>query len=107
LEKFAMNPESCKSLWREVLAKAAEDFTSGDRSLKEDAQMWFFSKSEMLGSFFWVCENLEIEPVQFQEILKEIASTKKRKASFSQKMSSLIADSPFEPLLSHTFTRPG
>ena len=45
--------------------------------------------------------------IALSRFLKEIASRRKRKAPFNQKISSLIADSPFEPLLSRTFTRPG
>lgn len=58
-----------KRLWFVVIEQAlkdAEGYGMGDKSygenIREEARVWFLSENQGIGSFFWVCLVLDLNP---------------------------------------------
>ena len=72
-----------KNLALAVLIQALRDFFAAQRSGKnneerswqEDAKEWFFSEREDPGSFYWVCQFLEVHPSRILELLVAYQNT--------------------------------
>ena len=60
--------ESCKRLWIAVLEQAINDLKRG-YSHSHTARTWFQSDREDVGSFFWICGLLGIDPESRKKIL--------------------------------------
>lgn len=67
---FPEQRQGCEALWRAVLTQAIEDygvdpFPPKNLYFAEQAEHWLFRKanrSEVVGSFEWVCETLSCDP---------------------------------------------
>ena len=53
--------ENCRRLWAAVLEQAIDDLGRG-YVYAGQAQAWFQSQNEGVGSFLWVCRMLNIDP---------------------------------------------
>lgn len=75
-DKFQFDPDSARALWAAVLARAVEDYRykgSSKESLahKKDAREWVACSSyKGVGSFYYVCEALDLEPDAVRDRLK-------------------------------------
>lgn|GEM_PF-3086923 len=80
-EAFYPEPEWSpeERLWAAVLRRAAEDlicpiYTTSPVArarAKEEAQRWFKSRAEGIGSFFFTCRALDLDPHYFRTRLKD------------------------------------
>lgn len=52
-------------LWLAVLKQALYDLDSYEH--KQNAQRWFDRKDHRVGSFYWVCEVLLMDPKYFKD----------------------------------------
>jgi hypothetical protein len=51
-----------KRLWQAVLLMTVFDLRNPLSSVREDAQAWLTSDLEEVGSFYWVCDILGLDP---------------------------------------------
>lgn len=51
-----------KDLWASVMLEAIESLSSKRPKQKREAEKWFDSRNQGVGSFLWVCSALEIPP---------------------------------------------
>jgi hypothetical protein len=60
---------SYRRLWAAVLEQAVKDARGGRtyHIITEEAQAWFHSKKEGVGSFIWVCRILDLDPSYVRE----------------------------------------
>jgi len=54
--------EPCKRLWLTVLKGAVHDSQNGDPYQRRKARYWLCSEERGIGSFIWICTNLELAP---------------------------------------------
>lgn len=71
-----LDPDAVRSLWAAVLARAVEDYryqgaTKESLAYRKDARQWASCDSyKGVGSFYYVCQALDLEPEAVLDRLK-------------------------------------
>ncbi len=60
LENKTLESENARHLWAAVMERAILDLQ--DHSTQDDAIAWIVSNRHSIGSFFWVCHQLDLDP---------------------------------------------
>ena len=60
-------PDEAQALWYAVFERAVDDLL--DDYERTPAARWFISNSIEIGSFIWICEQLDIDPQVVRKIL--------------------------------------
>jgi len=61
-----------RDLWTAVIIRAVHDLIDEDETYGQEARAWFESTEQHIGSFFWVCYLLGLEPTALRRHLNEV-----------------------------------